>query len=1118
MQECSFILQIYGMPHTFYYLRSAVGEAGLLAEHETSIQALLNGDYTQKNIEKLQGHDVYSFRLGKAARLLFTTTHLNGKDYLLVLDYLPTHDYHKSRFLRSGVLRNYISQHQKAPESVDADELMFSQVSADAFQARIEPVVANLSEGQGLALDYYQDKLIVLNDVQEAAVNIKLPGVISGVAGSGKSCVALSLIVAYLGSQHTPKRLLYVSQSSRLVDTIQSAFNQLPMSLDTENAIDFLSYDALLVSLSLTGSSPAESFSQWHASYLQRLKQQDKVSKGTRSLAEWCLDSHKVYEEFRIASGYFEDAYYSLGKRQSLFDKELRPAIYKAYLDYLSHQPVVEPAFRAMTAGFIYDLVIVDEAQDLSHLQLKNVYALAKQANIVYCMDSHQQLYDSRSIRPYLLDMLGVDSTHHVSLNSMYRCPIKVVSVANHVLAFKNRLMGGLADKYEVTQIESIGREAMLGKVYVVDPTLLAAAWVGAEKGTNFVVVTEDAYRFEARGLFNTALVLTPEEIKGLEYEVVLVYRLYDQIDFKHVATQLNQTTDGLLTHRAKAFAAHDEFSCAFNRIYTSYTRAQKALLICEKSTRFNQTLLCEINRLAEKEPLGDDWLAAFDSSENDWMSEVKKQVLAGNLSLAKHIHSTKLGGQIDFNQWKLTNKVEPKPIKPVENEKPVSTLEKPRFFSPIKKEPVVGLISREEISVQRLFKSFNERVLQISLKLYDFKPLLLDAYQNDAKQTLSLLDFIEIDPNRSHVFLKCIVNDKTIMEKITPDFLQEVRKKQKYIVAELEELGLFVHQLYKSQTKLPSSSSLIPTPVCCAAAVGDIDMIRVLNRHGANLNQAMDKQNSLTSAVIAVGHGYLNVIFVLHGLGVDFMQKNTSGQLVCLFAAVQHNKYKVIKLFRKLNVALPKNNEEVIESLFAAVILHHLKTIIELVQWGIDVNVKNKYGDTLACIAVKKGFAEVINLLGVCKADLNAADMFGNTPAHFAAIMGRLDLMGVLNKFSVDFNRANVIGETPAYIAAKKGFHFIIDFLGELGIDLNQYVVVDGLKVTLAYVAAEAGHATVLRSLLLCDVNLNDPIPNGQTPLKIAIKNNDLEVIQLLESFLLWKQLPESYYSAYKK
>ena len=98
------------MPHRFYYLRGAFGEAGLLDTHQEAIERVLYQGYTSKNIEKLQGYDVYSIRLGDVARLLFTTISYGEEDYLLALDYLPNHEYEKSKFLKYRVLERYREQ------------------------------------------------------------------------------------------------------------------------------------------------------------------------------------------------------------------------------------------------------------------------------------------------------------------------------------------------------------------------------------------------------------------------------------------------------------------------------------------------------------------------------------------------------------------------------------------------------------------------------------------------------------------------------------------------------------------------------------------------------------------------------------------------------------------------------------------------------------------------------------------------------------------------------------------------------------------------------------------------------------------------------------------------
>src|SRR5471032_2500391 len=99
------------------YLRGAVGLKELIEEHEPTIRKILRGDYSGHDLERLYKHNVWSLRLNKKARFLFTVV----DNHLVVLEYLPNHNYHTSHFLRSGVLNCFLMQNQDAMEASVSD-------------------------------------------------------------------------------------------------------------------------------------------------------------------------------------------------------------------------------------------------------------------------------------------------------------------------------------------------------------------------------------------------------------------------------------------------------------------------------------------------------------------------------------------------------------------------------------------------------------------------------------------------------------------------------------------------------------------------------------------------------------------------------------------------------------------------------------------------------------------------------------------------------------------------------------------------------------------------------------------------------------------------------------
>lgn len=56
-----------------------------------------------------------------------------------------------------------------------------------------------------------------------------------------------------------------------------------------------------------------------------------------------------------------------------------------------------------------------------------------------------------------------------------------------------------------------------------------------------------------------------------------------------------------------------------------------------------------------------------------------------------------------------------------------------------------------------------------------------------------------------------------------------------------------------------------------------------------------------------------------------------------------------------------------------------------ELLEYNVEINQKNKNGDTALHIATKNGYKDIVNLLLIHKADLNIKNNNQNTPLEIA-------------------------------------------------------------------------------------------------------------------------------------
>jgi len=142
-----------------------------------------------------------------------------------------------------------------------------------------------------------------------------------------------------------------------------------------------------------------------------------------------------------------------------------------------------------------------------------------------------------------------------------------------------------------------------------------------------------------------------------------------------------------------------------------------------------------------------------------------------------------------------------------------------------------------------------------------------------------------------------------------------------------------------------------------------------------------------------------------------------------------------------------------------------NLKMVRELIRRGVDINVRDKYGETLLHCAAFQGHLDVAKLLVESGADVDARDKDGWTPLHCAAFQGHLDVAKLLVESGANINTRNNRGETPLHCAA---------FWGKL--DVAKLLVESGADV--------------------------DAVDNyGQTPLDLAKRGGYREIVRLLES-----------------
>lgn len=648
------------------FWEGVIGDKKVLERHEATLKQLYDGDYKSIRLEVLHGKvrpHLFSIRSNDSDRLLLTTVKVDGKRYAFVIEEIDNHRYDKSLYLKKSTAE----MQKKCDEVAEQIKQTWDEQGKINTQQKCK-----VEEYDYTPVEFHTGKWIELNDEQGSVLSARLPLVVSGPPGSGKTCVAWSLLLqnaAKTDKSEETKTLLYVAESKELVENMQKMWDEQVASGDVADyhQIKFMTYEEMLNEVDPDYASAEKvgrsHFEEWFAiNRADLIRDYTLLNKHSLALNELVKETEKLYQEFRIISAHATgedpgEKYYNLGKKQSLYtDKEEKKFIFHLYQKYQKNfsQKIINPAFHEIEKlNEKYDVIIVDESQDLSYLQLEQLLKLSIDKQIVYCMDSHQSLFDSKSKRPYLLGLIGKKEGElaHIKLRYAYRCPRDVFEMANKVLDIKIGLTG-LADKdenesvaiweeKEETQEDTV---VWLNKLEEADRQALNKRFSASK---DYVVVTSHEYMAEALEHFPDAVIYTPEDIKGLEFNNVILYRPLDDVSC-YEANELveNDTTEKTSKgkkNRAKAGAGHDELAPYFNQLFTSMTRAIERVIIIQPPHHKIMSITAKLQEstYAPELKMAEGIML---TSREEWLIQLEMQITRGNIRQAVLILDKKLG------------------------------------------------------------------------------------------------------------------------------------------------------------------------------------------------------------------------------------------------------------------------------------------------------------------------------------------------------------------------------------------------------------------------------------------------------------------------------------------
>ncbi len=594
--------------------------AGKLSAKVDKVRAAIErGDLRSPDVKKLNHGPYYRAKLDDTSRLLLQFVRCNGETVCLLLEVIAHHAYDKSRFLRGAAVDEAKLEPLTPPTEADCQSLRYVHPSRPEF----------------LMLD----KPLSLDDAQWAALEQPPPLVVVGSAGSGKTALLLQALRRASG------RVAYVTESRWLAEASQALYLAYDGAPEDQEA-DFLSYQQLLETVHVPAGRPVTfgDFRGYFARHQHKLR---------------FTNAHALFEELRGVltaepeGPYSREAYLALGVKQSLFDPDQRAAIYdvfERYRPWLQENSLYEPNLvaHAQLAEVqpTYDLVAVDEVQDLTNVQLTLVLASLKaKGKFILAGDANQIVHPnyfswSKVKSLFWRGAAEVGEQRVRLLTASYRNSPQVTDVANNLLRLKNLRFGSI-DRETNQLMRAVGGASGTVASFQTSSKAVADLDQRTWQSTRVaVVVLRDEHKAEAQKRFKTPLIFSIYEAKGLEYESVILYRLiaserevYGQLAQGVERSDLQGDELAYRRSRDKTDKSLEIYKFFVNALYVALTRAVRDVYLVEDEPGHSLLPLLGIAQALDAQQVQ----ARRDSAEA-WQREARRLEAQGKLDQAEAI------------------------------------------------------------------------------------------------------------------------------------------------------------------------------------------------------------------------------------------------------------------------------------------------------------------------------------------------------------------------------------------------------------------------------------------------------------------------------------------------
>ena len=660
-----------------------------LSDYKNTILLLLQGQYMSLHLEVVnlgKNKRIIKVRHGNTAdRLIFVQDHNDQKNPGFKLrEIIVNHDYKGSKIFNNPKLLDGDYTNKELKDLVTVTEDDFKKMTPEEIASL--PRDSSIQNIEFVPEEFYKRMYIQLNINQQQVHYTKMPYITEGTAGTGKSCAALSLTGQLLNQlsdtpeDNDPTMIYFFTMERNFLKSMEESIQDIAPH---DKRIQCVNYEILYdKACSIGGITPKIKIGRadcldWLAIKNQTVSQKNKSTQNkskthTRNRPQktyqppiniWNEKNHAaIYLEFRMMAAFEKyDQYFEFSARKSNFSNEDKKILwdgFQEYLIFLRKNNMIDLELceiRQEIKCLEKCIVIVDEAQDPSPLQLSMLCELPVKYNhqpqIVCCGDSNQTIYNDLFCKIDLLHNILLPKCEVIHLSISYRCSKNVTNAANIVQYFKRISTGGKSGKLESPFMQAREDREEAGEFYYFEsPEKFKEIekFKNAHLSTQFAVVTTEKNIAQAKKIFNTNLVLTTRQIKGLEYGTIVAFEIFDET-WSEINKNIPELTNfenfdplNSININKPTGQENSAHRTNYHIAYTIFTRAIDTLILINKNYRYCNNIVKTFKNYHTFCQSSNSHSAPLPiATKNDWQKEAKKQKEQGNLDIANDITDT---------------------------------------------------------------------------------------------------------------------------------------------------------------------------------------------------------------------------------------------------------------------------------------------------------------------------------------------------------------------------------------------------------------------------------------------------------------------------------------------